>query len=87
MLLFLIFCILCPDLGKAEDARLGEIRVVAGGKLKKRDRVDDIGVFVDLIGADGTVRSLDTKSLYLDDTVSVKSGANLLVKCRDRAKS
>lgn len=80
--LFLLFLI-HPLASNAEQAELKRIVAVKGGKLEPWDRVQEMKNFVFFI-AGGTQEPIYRKTASLNDTLLVKSGANLLMEYRNQ---
>lgn len=78
--LFLVFYLLYPAAGSAEDARLKKIRVVTGGELKDTHIIRDMRIFVGFVQPDETWEPISTRDAFANDKVFVKPGANLLIK-------
>lgn len=75
--LVFILCMFYPSTANAEQANLKGIRVVVGGKLKERNRIKDIGDFVEVTINGEEPETLNTKEVPPGGRIYVKPGANL----------
>jgi len=77
MALVLILCLFYPSTANAEQANLKGIRIVVGGKLKERNRIKDIGDFIEITINGEESETLNTKQVLPESGIYVKPGANL----------